>query len=241
MSGLPKFTPVLIGGQPGPAHGETVMDLEVAHAIAPDARLVVVNALPTVTGDGAYEKIGQHVRVGGSPVSWRGVEPVDRMGVRSSAQRGRPRSRTVCPGQRPHTWHGRLRRQRRHGRSGVQRRRGLVDPAGPERYRRGRGRLAAGDDVGRRHHPVDRPPGAVALRRRPGPTCRCPRAPAAASRRCSPAPHSRGRYRRPAILRTASFPTSPPSPTRSRVCGSCTNSSRESAAVPPRPRRSGPR
>ena len=35
------------------------MDLEVAHAIAPDARLVVVNTLPTVNGDGTYEKIGQ--------------------------------------------------------------------------------------------------------------------------------------------------------------------------------------
>jgi kumamolisin len=54
MSGLPKFTPVLIGGQPGPSHGETVMDLEVAHAIAPDAQMVVVNARPTVEGDGAY-------------------------------------------------------------------------------------------------------------------------------------------------------------------------------------------
>ncbi|KAA0086625.1 peptidase S53 [Mycolicibacterium sp. P9-64] len=59
MSGLPKFTPVLIGGQPGPSHGETVMDLEVAHAIAPDARMVVVNARPTVEGDGAYEKIAK--------------------------------------------------------------------------------------------------------------------------------------------------------------------------------------
>ncbi len=59
MTGLPTFTPILIGGQPGPAHGETVMDLEVAHAIAPDAQLVVVNALPTVQGDGTYEKIGQ--------------------------------------------------------------------------------------------------------------------------------------------------------------------------------------
>ncbi len=58
-SGLPKFTPVLIGGQPGPSRGETVMDLEVAHGIAPDARLVVVNARPTVEGDGAYEKIGR--------------------------------------------------------------------------------------------------------------------------------------------------------------------------------------
>ncbi len=35
------------------------MDLQVAHAIAPDARLVVVNARPTVEGDGAYEKIGR--------------------------------------------------------------------------------------------------------------------------------------------------------------------------------------
>ena len=58
-SGLPRFTPVLIGGQPPEAHGETAMDLQVAHAIAPDARLVVVNARPTVEGDGAYEKIGR--------------------------------------------------------------------------------------------------------------------------------------------------------------------------------------
>lgn len=58
-SGLPRFTPVVIGGQPAEAHGETAMDLQVAHAIAPDARLVVVNARPTVEGDGAYEKIGR--------------------------------------------------------------------------------------------------------------------------------------------------------------------------------------
>jgi kumamolisin len=42
--GLPDFTPTLVGGQPGPSQGETEMDLEVAHAIAPDARLVVFNA-----------------------------------------------------------------------------------------------------------------------------------------------------------------------------------------------------
>lgn len=58
-SGLARFTPVLVGGQPGPPGSETVMDLEVAHAIAPDAQKVVVNARPTVEGDGAYEKIGQ--------------------------------------------------------------------------------------------------------------------------------------------------------------------------------------
>jgi kumamolisin len=58
-SGLPRFTPEVVGGSPGPAHGETVMDLEVAHAIAPDARLVVINARPTVEGSGAFEKIGR--------------------------------------------------------------------------------------------------------------------------------------------------------------------------------------
>ncbi|WP_441961528.1 S53 family peptidase [Mycolicibacterium houstonense] len=56
---LPPLKPVLIGGQPGEPRGETTMDLEVAHAIAPDARKVVINARPTVEGDGAYEKIGQ--------------------------------------------------------------------------------------------------------------------------------------------------------------------------------------
>lgn len=57
--GLPRFTPTLIGGQPSAPRGETTMDLQVAHAIAPDAHKVVVNARPTVQGDGGYEKIGQ--------------------------------------------------------------------------------------------------------------------------------------------------------------------------------------
>jgi kumamolisin len=58
-SGLPRFTPELVGGEPGPSGAETVMDLEVAHAIAPEAQKVVVNARPTVEGDGGYEKIGR--------------------------------------------------------------------------------------------------------------------------------------------------------------------------------------
>jgi kumamolisin len=57
--GLPKFTPILVGGQPAEPRGETTMDLEVAHAVAPDARKVVINARPTVEGDGPYEKIAQ--------------------------------------------------------------------------------------------------------------------------------------------------------------------------------------
>ncbi|MGV0793927.1 S53 family peptidase [Mycolicibacterium sp. XJ1819] len=58
-SDLPRFTPVLVGGQPEESNGEAAMDLQVAHAIAPDAQLVLVNARPTVEGDGAYEKIGR--------------------------------------------------------------------------------------------------------------------------------------------------------------------------------------
>jgi kumamolisin len=56
---LPKVTPILFGGQPGAPQGETAMDVQVAHAIAPDARIVVVNAVPTIQGDDTYEKIGQ--------------------------------------------------------------------------------------------------------------------------------------------------------------------------------------
>ena len=35
------------------------MDLEVAHAIAPDAQMVVVNARPTLEGGRTYERIGE--------------------------------------------------------------------------------------------------------------------------------------------------------------------------------------
>lgn len=59
MFGLPQFTPEVVGGSPGEPRGELSMDLQVAHAIAPDARKVVVNARPTVEGGGGYRKIGQ--------------------------------------------------------------------------------------------------------------------------------------------------------------------------------------
>ena len=59
MFDLPTFTPEIVGGQPGPPAAELTMDLQVTHAIAPDARKVVVNARPTVEGPGGYERIGQ--------------------------------------------------------------------------------------------------------------------------------------------------------------------------------------
>jgi kumamolisin len=58
-SGLPPLEPVVVGGQADEPRSETTMDLSVIHALAPDARTVVVNARPTVEGDGGYAKIGQ--------------------------------------------------------------------------------------------------------------------------------------------------------------------------------------
>jgi kumamolisin len=65
--GLPKFTPTAIGNPPtGKGHAneitEATMDLEVAHAIAPGARLVVVNAATTIVkGDSGntYENVAK--------------------------------------------------------------------------------------------------------------------------------------------------------------------------------------
>lgn len=59
MFNLPAFTPEVIGGMPSASRGEATMDLEVIHAIAPDAKTVLVNARPTVEGAGAYQKIAQ--------------------------------------------------------------------------------------------------------------------------------------------------------------------------------------
>ncbi|OBI74350.1 peptidase S53 [Mycobacterium sp. E740] len=56
---LPRFTPEVVGGQLDEPRGETTMDLEVAHAIAPQARKVVVSARPTVAADGTFGKIGE--------------------------------------------------------------------------------------------------------------------------------------------------------------------------------------
>jgi kumamolisin len=56
---LPRFTPEVVGGMPAQHSGEATMDLQVIHAIAPDAKLVLVNARPSVEGDGGFEKLGR--------------------------------------------------------------------------------------------------------------------------------------------------------------------------------------
>ncbi len=55
--GLPQFTPDVVGGMPPARRGEATMDLEAIHAVAPEAKTVLVNALPTVDGGGTYPKI----------------------------------------------------------------------------------------------------------------------------------------------------------------------------------------
>jgi kumamolisin len=60
-AGLPSLTPTVVGrfdNPPQGAIGETEMDLEVAHAIAPQARLVIVDANPT---EGPAGTLGQRI------------------------------------------------------------------------------------------------------------------------------------------------------------------------------------
>ena len=56
---VPKFTPKVVGGMPDHSDGEATMDLEVIHALAPDAELVMVNARSTVEGDATFQKLGK--------------------------------------------------------------------------------------------------------------------------------------------------------------------------------------
>lgn len=56
---LPRFTPEVMGGMPSQARGEATMDIQLIHAIAPAAKIVLVNARSTVEGDAAYVKLGK--------------------------------------------------------------------------------------------------------------------------------------------------------------------------------------
>lgn len=56
---LPRFTVEVVGGMPSQRTGESTMDLQMIHAVAPDAKLVMVNARPTVEDGGSLEKVGR--------------------------------------------------------------------------------------------------------------------------------------------------------------------------------------
>ncbi len=57
LSGTSRFTPVLDSTMPGKVEGETDMDLQVVHAIVPDAKLVVFNIATAWSGSSAADYI----------------------------------------------------------------------------------------------------------------------------------------------------------------------------------------
>jgi kumamolisin len=56
---LPRINLEVMGGMPPERRGEATMDVQFIHAIAPSARIVLVNARATAEGGGTYEKIGK--------------------------------------------------------------------------------------------------------------------------------------------------------------------------------------
>ena len=82
------------------------MDLEAIHAVAPGAKKVLVNALPTVEGDWVYPKIAAMMEDAHRRYPRR-LEPVHRLGMRQAAHRSRPRADPVGTGGRsPQRNHG---------------------------------------------------------------------------------------------------------------------------------------
>lgn len=59
---LPAFTPEVFGGMPEHRGVESTMDLQVVHAVAPDAKLVLVNARPSVESGGGFEPLAGLMR-----------------------------------------------------------------------------------------------------------------------------------------------------------------------------------
>lgn len=59
MVNLPRFVPEVVGGMPDRVGGEANMDLQVIHAVVPEAKLVLVNARTTTDNEGgsAFEKL----------------------------------------------------------------------------------------------------------------------------------------------------------------------------------------
>ena len=55
---LPPFAPQVVGGMATQRSGEATMDLQLIHAVAPDAKLVLVNVRPSVESAGGFEKLG---------------------------------------------------------------------------------------------------------------------------------------------------------------------------------------
>jgi len=57
--GVAPFTPEVVGGMAPQRTGEATMDLQVIHAVAPDANLVLVNARPSVEEGGGFQRVAE--------------------------------------------------------------------------------------------------------------------------------------------------------------------------------------
>ena len=56
---LPRFVPQVLGGMPEQRNGEATMDLQMIHAVVPDATLVLVNSRPTVEEGDGFVRLSQ--------------------------------------------------------------------------------------------------------------------------------------------------------------------------------------
>ena len=237
---LPRIDLDVMGGMPPARRGEATMDVQLVHAIAPSAKIVLVNARSTAEGDGAYVKLGKLMEevdrtypgaVWSFSIGWgcdRLLARADLAPVRSALARAHRNGTTAfvasgdlagleCKG--GHDW---------------------SDPPSPDDYGVDAIGVAAGGDRRRRHDAVHRRGGPVAgrtglVRRPPDPGQR--RRGIGAVR-----PARRGRPRRSTPGRETNgwSPISPRSPTRSPASSSCSTGRYRSAAARRRRRRSGP-
>ena len=179
QSGLPPLKPILIGGHAGRIpRRETVMDLEVAHAVAPDAQMVVVNARPTLEGGRTYERIAEMFdsvdrqfpgAVWSLSIGWGCdalITATDLKPVQAALQRAQAHGTTAFDAS--------------GDTAGLECKGGpnWSAPPGPDDVGLDAVASLARDDLGRRHHIVDRRRRRMASRSRPGSTRRCRRAPA---------------------------------------------------------------
>lgn len=56
---VPPISVEVMGPMPEQRSGEATMDLQMIHAVAPDAKLVLVNSRPTVESGGGFEKLAE--------------------------------------------------------------------------------------------------------------------------------------------------------------------------------------
>ena len=173
------------------------MDLEVIHALAPDAKTVLVNARSTVEGDGGFEKIAHMMDSTQRPVPRRGVEFLDRLGLREAAHRSGFGPGPVGAGRRAQDA-APLAFDASGDLAGLDCKGGQDWSAAPGDDDVGLDAVAAiaGDDRRRRHHRCRPTPAVRGAPSRPGSTRRCPTAPAGECPPCSPAPTGRTAWHR---------------------------------------------